>query len=749
MKKLLTLLFFFVAFVSHAQTVSISSSAPSNIICSGNSVTFTASTTGFTNPYYQWYLNGGAISGATNSTYTSNVLTNNDGINVKVTDGPAASITTNGLLLNLDATNPSSYSGTGTTWNNLVTGNAVTNFTIQTGGTYSTDNGGVIRFGNTGGGAQSSTGFSNLSAYTVEIWVKPAGTMGGYDPSVQTNYTPCFFSEKSSGGVNMVLAYNARGLTTGTANGSYRYEAAINNGPWKSHQIATNYSSDLNNWVQIISTYDGSKLTIYRNGVSLGSSAALGISSLRATSPGYWIAHRWDMADAVYGDYSKVMMYDRALSAAEVSANYTAFNARFVSSGVSSSTITTTVYASPSIPAISMEGDACINKTTLSTPAGFSYVWYKDNVAISNTNSNTYLPTTAGDYKVQVTSGSCSTQSAATTISTCGVTADGRMQAIASPTTLVSHEGGVNFGTGVSELGTTVNATGISTTLGTIGATTAVVSGVISSTNARTTSIGVIYSTDSNFGTYSTSSTQSNVAAGAYAFSLSGLSATTNYYAKAFITNRAGTTYGPAVSFTTSSPPKAVGDLYGGGVIYYILQSGDNGYDANVQHGLIAQPQNEIDGYSSNPPFAGNTWTRLALNGNTISGAQNDGTLVGRANTAAIIADQGAGTYLYKYVSTLSINGYTDWYVPSIRELNLFRDFIYNTTYCNYSSATHYYWSSKANSSYKWSWGNYISSTQTGSLYKTNYLEGNSVGTTTYTKSQSGDNYVYLAIRSF
>jgi hypothetical protein len=749
MKKLFTLLFFFIAFVSHAQTVTISSSVPSNIICSGNSVTFTANTTGFTNPYYQWYLNGGAISGATNSTYTSNVLTNNDGINVKVTEGPAASITTNGLLLNLDATNPSSYSGTGTTWNNLVTGNAVTNFTIQTGGTYSTDNGGVIRFGNTGGGAQSSTGFSNLSAYTVEIWVKPAGTMGGYDPAVQTNYTPCFFSEKSSGGVNMVLAYNARGLTTGTANGSYRYEAAINNGAWKFHQIATNYSSDLNNWVQIISTYDGSKLTIYRNGVSLGSSAALGISSLRAISPGYWIAHRWDMADAVYGDYSKVMMYDRALSAAEVSSNYTAFNARFVSSGVSSSTITTTVYASPSIPVITMEGDACINKTTLSTPAGFSYVWYKDNVAISNTNTNTYLPTTAGDYKVQVTSGSCSTQSAATTISTCGVTADGRMQAIASPTTLVSHEGGINFGTGVSELGTTVNATGISTTLGTVGATTAVVSGVISATNARTTSIGVIYSTDSNFGTYSTSSTQSNVVAGSYAISLSGLTASTTYHAKAFIVNKAGTSYGPAVSFTTTTPPKAVGDLYGGGIIYYVLQSGDNGYDANVQHGLIAQPQNEIDGFSSNPPFAGNTWTRLALNGNTISGAQNDGTLVGRANTAAIIADQGAGTYLYKYVSTLSINGYTDWFVPSIRELNLFRDFIYNTTYCNYTSATHYYWSSKANSSYKWSWGNYISSTQTGALYKTNYLEGNSVGTTTYTKSQSGDNYVYLAIRSF
>ncbi len=766
MKKLVTLIFNFVAFVSHAQTVSISSSVPSNIICSGNSVTFTANTTGFTNPYYQWYLNGEAISGATNSTYTSNVLTNNDGINVKVTEGPAASITTNGLLLNLDATNPSSYSGTGTTWNNLVTGNAVTNFTIHTGGTYSTDNGGVIRFGNTGGGAQSSTGFSNLSAYTVEIWVKPAGTMGGYDPSVQTNYTPCFFSEKSSGGVNMVLAYNARGLTTGTANGSYRYEAAINNGSWKSHQIATNYSSDLNNWVQIISTYDGSKLTIYRNGVSLGSSAALGISSLRTPSPGYWIAHRWDMADAVYGDYSKVMMYDRALSAAEVSSNYTAFNARFVSSGVSSSTITTTVYASPSIPAITMEGDACINKTTLSTPAGFSYVWYKNNVAISSTNTNTYLPTTAGDYKVQVTSGPCSTQSAATTISTCGVTADGRMQAITTPTTLVSHEGGVNFGTGVSELGTTVNATGISTTLGTVGATTAVVSGVISATNARTTSIGVIYSTDSNFGTYSTSSTQSNVAAGTHAITLSGLTASTTYHAKAFITNKAGTSYGPAVSFTTSSPPKAVGDVYQGGIIFYVLQSGDTGYDASVQHGLIA-PFNSISRMSTNPlpPIIESQIGKFAA---TISGAQADGLLVGKTNTDAIIANQGStGTYAALYCRnyanptsktfnsvTYTFPVYNDWYLPTIAEINKFRAYVWGThpsrgTYTNYGSMVIYYTGTSGNGN-DYAWGKYLSSSMTGQNYKLYYLEsGNQDGSTAYNGWSENDRLVVMPIRSF
>jgi uncharacterized protein (TIGR02145 family) len=137
--------------------------------------------------------------------------------------------------------------------------------------------------------------------------------------------------------------------------------------------------------------------------------------------------------------------------------NYYAFNTRFVGAvgtGISSSSITTTVNPAPSIPVITITGDACVNKTTLSTPAGLtSYAWHKDNVAISNTNSTTYSPTSAGEYKVQVTSGTCSTMSAATTISVCGVTGDGRMSPSLTSTTLVSVDGAVNSGKGIDERG--------------------------------------------------------------------------------------------------------------------------------------------------------------------------------------------------------------------------------------------------------------------------------------------------------
>ena len=238
----------------------------------------------------------------------------------------APAIVQSGLILNLDAANPLSYPGTGSTWTNLVTGNAVPSFSIS-GGSYVNNDGGVIRFPSTGGFAQSSTGFASLTKFTVEIWVKSAGTKGDYDPTVpgNTNYAPCLFSEKVSGGtVNMVLAYNARAWS-GAANNSYRYTAAM--GGWSTFEPTTNYGSDLNNWVQIVATYNGSVLTLYRNGVSLGSRTAN--INLRATSLGYYIAHRWDMSDGVYGDYSTVNMYNRDLSLSEINTNYNAVKSRF------------------------------------------------------------------------------------------------------------------------------------------------------------------------------------------------------------------------------------------------------------------------------------------------------------------------------------------------------------------------------------------------------------------------------------
>ena len=324
--------------------------------------------------------------------------------------------------------------------------------------------------------------------------------------------------------------------------------------------------------------------------------------------------------------------------------------------GTVNATGTITVNPIPTV-SVTVSGDACINKTVLTATTGLSsYAWYKDNVLISGATGNTYTPTIAGAYQVQVSNGSCSITSTATTVYNCGITADGKMIPIVNSTTLVSTEGGKNFGTGLNELGSILNTTSLTTTTGTIGATTAVLGGVIAATNAITSSIGVFYSTDINFATYSIANIQSNVAAGTHTITISGLSSLTTYYTKSFITNKAGTSYGNVVSFTTTAPPPpAVGDSYGGGKVFYVFQLGDPGYVAGEYHGLIAATS-DTQGYRV---FGCRGWpagTSAALG----TGAANTTTLLGCSDT----------NFAAKLAIAVRDGGYSDWYLPSKDELN-------------------------------------------------------------------------------
>lgn len=72
--------------VTAATQVSVSIAAnPGNNICTGTSVTFTATPVNGGNPTYQWYNGSNPISGATSDTYTSATLANADAISVVMT----------------------------------------------------------------------------------------------------------------------------------------------------------------------------------------------------------------------------------------------------------------------------------------------------------------------------------------------------------------------------------------------------------------------------------------------------------------------------------------------------------------------------------------------------------------------------------------------------------------------------------------------------------------------------------------
>ena len=240
---------------------------------------------------------------------------------------------------------------------------------------------------------------------------------------------------------------------------------------------------------------------------------------------------------------------------------------------------------------------------------------------------------------------------------------------------------GTVYGTEVSF--TTPSAPTISsTTSGTITSSSAILGGVLTSTGGATTSFGVIYSTSSTFASPITATINSNASAGTYTTTITGLSATTTYYVKAFATNTVGTTYGPTINFTTPVAPIAVGDSYGGGKVFYIFQPADQGYVANETHGLIAATVDQSTGirwYNSN-------------NGNQTTGATATAIGTGKSNTDKIInVQQGSlNWYAAGVAKDYKGGGYTDWYLPSRDELNLL--YTQKVMVGGFSNA--YYWTS-------------------------------------------------------
>jgi hypothetical protein len=99
-----------------------------------------------------------------------------------------------------------------------------------------------------------------------------------------------------------------------------------------------------------------------------------------------------------------------------------------------------------------------------------------------------------------------------------------------------------------------------------------------------------------------------------------------------------------------------VGTTFQGGVIAYILQQGDPGYDANVLHGFIA----------ASADLNAATWCNGAYSS---TGAVSAVIGAGYSNTTAIVNVQGVGSYAAKMCKDYFSGSYSDWYLPSEDEL--------------------------------------------------------------------------------
>ncbi len=193
---------------------------------------------------------------------------------------------------------------------------------------------------------------------------------------------------------------------------------------------------------------------------------------------------------------------------------------------------------------------------------------------------------------------------------------------------------------------------------------------------------GVCWSTSTN-PTLSNSFLQNNEISGGFTSALSGLTLNTTYYVRAYAINSAGTAYGNELSFTTANTVLLyIGQSYQGGKIAYFLQAGDYGYDATIQHGLIAAPNDQSTG------------AQWGTGCGDFVGLCNDlfiGT--GGSNTDGIISSCQQAVIAARICGDLVLGGYSDWFLPSRDELLM----MYYNKLAIGGFANDYYWSSSQN----------------------------------------------------
>ena len=94
-----------------------------------------------------------------------------------------------------------------------------------------------------------------------------------------------------------------------------------------------------------------------------------------------------------------------------------------------------------------------------------------------------------------------------------------------------------------------------------------------------------------------------------------------------------------------------IGGQFAGGLVFYVDNSGE--------HGLVAAESNQSNAIR---------WSNAS---NVLVDSTGNAVGDGQRNTSRITTIQGAGSYATKLCDELSLNGYSDWFLPSKNELNL------------------------------------------------------------------------------
>jgi hypothetical protein len=231
--------------------------------------------------------------------------------------GASGGVVRTNLQLYVDAAIPSSYSGSGSSWYDL-SGNS-RNGNLQSGAGYNASNGGSITFD----GSTSVVDFGNLglslNAFSVQWFTKVNANAGGY---------ACWMAAAATGGMDYITGFNFdMSNPISSAVDIISHEGAFSPGTGDQYPGSTPFGT----WFNITFTVDSSAIRLYVNGVAQDVRAVTGSGpvSTQRFILGRRIISGANSNNALNGNISQVLFYDKVLTPAEITQNYNFSKSRY------------------------------------------------------------------------------------------------------------------------------------------------------------------------------------------------------------------------------------------------------------------------------------------------------------------------------------------------------------------------------------------------------------------------------------
>ena len=187
--------------------------------------------------------------------------------------------------------------------------------------TYNSANGGALNF-DYSNDYITTTGMQNFSytnGITVSVWHYNGGGTGPYRGLVTNG-----ISGDRTGGFD--LRYGRENYFGGTNNGTNLYWAITNSGGTSTGRVI---NANVNEWHNYVGTYDNTTVRVYKDGQLFDSIAHSGGGQLKTTNGSTIIGVSPGTSEYLDGKLAQVSIYNRALTAAEISQNYNALRGRY------------------------------------------------------------------------------------------------------------------------------------------------------------------------------------------------------------------------------------------------------------------------------------------------------------------------------------------------------------------------------------------------------------------------------------